>query len=784
MTSLRMLLGNRTSAVSDDRKYDTYAVLIIFLLPLLFNLPGLLDWWSVDPIRFVSGLTSVHGNQMLPGYPWIDPSVGHYSQALGKLAADEWLSGRIPWWNYYSGVGLPLAAEMSPAALFLPFVLLNHFSGGILYIKVILQILSGIGTYFLLRKIGLTRLSAVTGALLYEFSGVFAWHTAPVVNPIPFLPWLIFGVESAREKTLAGCASGCVMIAIPLAFSIYSGFPETAYIDGLLVGVWSLWRIFTMPSEFRYRFIKRLAIGVIVGLLLSMPAIIPFVEFCSRSYLGGHAANGVGYGALRTEALPQFFFPWMYGSIFCYFDSSNISYAVWANVGGYFSAAQLTIIALGLFTTSRSSLYIVLVLWILTCLGRTFGLPFVSALVDLVPLLKQAAFFRYSPPTWEFCSAVLCAIVINDISLGRFHTRKGFIGGLLVAFLIAGSSLFPAYKLVKDIYVQDGYPVFLWASLVWGFGSMVMLAVLFKLFQDRYQIAARAVSILLAIDAIALFSVACFSGVTSSHVAITGVNYLKSHIGLDRFYTLGHYPPNFNGYGPIVPNYGAYFRVAAINHNYLPIAENWVDYFRKHIDPYSDPVCFTGNFPRADANAPSQSEVLRENLSNYADIGVRFIVTPHEENPFRYTSIDPGKQNDKHPQRVFESSVMDIYELSGTKSYFDVIQGNCDLRPSNRSMVAVNCTSETQLVRRELYYPGWTASAGGRIVKIKPYNEIFQSIDIPPGKYEITFAYTPTNWFVTLALFLVGVFWVALDAIRSLTRDRKIAASRSANAAS
>jgi hypothetical protein len=91
---------------------DTYAVLIIFLLPLLVNLPGLLGWWSVDPMHFLSRIESFHPQQLLSGYPFTDPNVGWTAQALGKLSADEWLSGRIPWWNSYSGVGLPLAAEM------------------------------------------------------------------------------------------------------------------------------------------------------------------------------------------------------------------------------------------------------------------------------------------------------------------------------------------------------------------------------------------------------------------------------------------------------------------------------------------------------------------------------------------------------------------------------------------------------------------------------------------------------------------------------------------------
>jgi hypothetical protein len=95
----------------DSRESDNYAFLIIVLLPVLINLPSLLGWWSVDPI-FVSRIASFYPRQLFPGLPFTDPNVGWTAQALGKLSADEWLSGRIPWWNYYSGVGLPLAAEM------------------------------------------------------------------------------------------------------------------------------------------------------------------------------------------------------------------------------------------------------------------------------------------------------------------------------------------------------------------------------------------------------------------------------------------------------------------------------------------------------------------------------------------------------------------------------------------------------------------------------------------------------------------------------------------------
>ena len=82
------------------------------------------------------------------------------------------------------------------------------------------------------------------------------------------------------------------------------------------------------------------------------------------------------------------------------------------------------------------------------------------------------------------------------------------------------------------------FAFFFWVSLSWGFGSIVIAGFLFKLAAERHEIAGRAMTALLAIDAIALFSVPLFSGVTRAPSSSDGVNYLKKRIGSDRFYTI------------------------------------------------------------------------------------------------------------------------------------------------------------------------------------------------------------------------------------------------------
>jgi hypothetical protein len=285
------------------QKADWRSIFVVCLLPILLNVASLLEWRSTNPLYWVSGLLFERQPPILPGYPWIDPSIGWYSQSLGHLSAEEWLHGHVPWWNHFTGVGMPLAAEMCSESFFLPFVLLYHFHNGWMIHEVLLEILAGLGAYACFRKLELDSFFALVGAALFAPCGVFAWHGNPVIGPVAFLPWLIFGIESARSSALNKFKGGWVVIAVSVAFSIYGGFPETAYINGLFAATWPVGRFFAGMAGFRFQLAKKLSAGVVVGILLSMPILLPFFEFLKLSYVGGHAYD-TGFGASPREALP------------------------------------------------------------------------------------------------------------------------------------------------------------------------------------------------------------------------------------------------------------------------------------------------------------------------------------------------------------------------------------------------------------------------------------------------------------------------------------------------
>ena len=85
----------------------------------------------------------------------------------------------------------------------------------------------------------------------------------------------------------------------------------------------------------------------------------------------------------------------------------------------------------------------------------------------------------------------------------------------------------------------------------------------------------RVAVLLLVFDAVVMFLVAQSSGIRDAQIDTRAMQFLADHQGLSRTYTLG----------PIRPNYGAYFRVATIDHSALPVPRLWVDYVEHNLLP-------------------------------------------------------------------------------------------------------------------------------------------------------------------------------------------------------
>jgi hypothetical protein len=769
---------------------DGWAVAALVALAVVIRLPELLGLVHANALGYTAALgTSSPG--FVGGQPTIDPNIGFTAQALGTQAARQWFAGQIPWWNPYEGVGLPLAGEMQSAAFF-PLTLLLIAPWGQTVLHICLQAIAGVSAYYLLRQMRLSRVAAFTGGALFEFNGVFAWLANAVVNPIPFLPLLLLGVERALASAQAAppaqgrawrdvardATAGWKWIAVALALSLLAGFPEVAYLDGLLAALWAIARLVSLRGWVAVapRFALKLATGLVVGVAIAAPTLVAFADYASEANLGLHGQN-VGALALPNLSLAQYLFPYIYGGIFQYAAPMGVP-ASWSGIGGYLGATVAFLALLGAGARRDLALRIALVAWIALMVGRSVGAQPFAAIVNHIPLIDSVAVYRYANASWILAAVVLCAFAVDDwrgtardklkaiicaaITLGGLCLGALWLAQPTLRALFQNPLFFEKRLVVGSLVVECGVMLALLAALLIGRESAAMAAA----GSHRLLAVARARphALLMGLAAVALTLAYFFYPTLANprHVTIdtAAIRYLQAHSGYQRFFTLG----------PFEPNYGAYFDLAGLNHNDVPVSQRWVDYIHTHLDPYADPMLYL-NVPRP-SGQPSMSDELAARLPAYAAVGVKYVLTTPGDQPFAPL---PASQR---PTLVYQDAVLWIYQLPDPAPLFGVASGSCRTETRSWTQADVVCAAPATLVYRSLADSGWRATVNGQRAAITMVDGLFQRVALPAGHARVVFTYEPP--YARLALLLAAAGLLALAGALALSLRR--AESQSAQA--
>lgn len=582
--------------------------MLIFLVPVIVHILGLTGLVKSDPISIYSGLATSIDPSILPGTSYIDPNVGFTSEALGHRAALDWLNGIIPWWNPYEGIGVPLAGEMQSAALF-PLTLLLLFSNGQLYLHIVLQFISGIFTWILLKKMKFSNQISVVGALVFELNGTFSWFGHAPFNPVAFLPVILLGIEDSLSKN-SSFFNSWRWIAIGISLSLYAGFPETAYIDGLFAFGWLIIRATDLRGRNLWIFLLKILFGGIVSIALSAPILSSFYIYIKNGFVGAHSGS-LAFAHLPVAGIPMLFFPYIFGPIMAMssYDTSGILNLIWGNIGGYETISIFMISIIALVKKSQIKLKLYLLAWIILSLMKTFGLYIVTVFINHIPLISNSAFYRYAPPSWEMAFTILVAFGLKDISyISKKINIIIFSIGLIILMII----LLPAFAMIKELLVIHQYVIWLAVLLTW---NTLVLIFIFLSFRFNGKIKLNLISVVLISNLFVSFFIPRLSNPRGYTLDMHAVNFLKSHIGLQRFYTLG----------PIAPNYGSYFGISSINYNDLPVPLTWANYVNTALNPNSGRITFTGTTQRNPLGHSPLYE-LQKNVMNYKRMGVKYII--------------------------------------------------------------------------------------------------------------------------------------------------------------
>lgn len=720
---------------------STTPILVIFGCVLLGNILFLIGMANVDPISWTTQIARILCN-VTCGRPAIDPNVGYITQSLGHLSAMDILHGHLPWWNFYEGIGQPLAGEMQSAALF-PLTLLFALPSGLLWFHMSLELIAGVSTYLLARRLSVPLYIATAAGVLFALNGTFSWMGNAVLNPVAFMPMLILGIEIIFDNAKSGSTKkGWYVAAIALALSMYAGFPEVAYFDGLFCAGWAIVRFFSLDRSVRLVAARRVGLAGGVGLILSLPILVPFYDFIKVANIGTHAAGGYSSEHLNLHGAAMFVDPYVYGTIFANVNAGN----VWGGIGGYFTISVVALALLGLFGSRLRSLRIFLGAWAIIGTLSIFNIADLRLAWNILPLAESAVLPRYIMPSCELALIILAILGIMDFAKERRAKRlltTVTVASLLLLIVAALSAhgwnvgVIHTHKTRLVYDVLDAVP----------FVAVFTLLVLGR-FSSR-KITALLVAILVCGETIVMFEVPTGGAAKQIHVDMTPIQYLQTHVGENRFLDMGI----------LSPNWGTEFNINSLSAVDLPFPKTFAHLILTQLYPGLTPVnqfVIHGGL----TGIIEQEQEIVDHYAAYQKASLQYLITPTP------VILLPSLVK-LGVKRVFEDSIVAIYELPAPRNFFSA--NSCTVTSTNDDSASLNCPSGgSTLIRSELFMAGWHASVNGKAVKIKEVNDAYQSVAVPGGTSTVTYSFVPPHE----DLALVAGFFAGLFLVYSWIRER------------
>ncbi|NQT14687.1 MAG: YfhO family protein, partial [Planctomycetes bacterium] len=294
------------------------------------------------------------GDALFGGGVFVFRDAGHYYYPLFQFIKSEWAAGRVPLWNPYENLGVPLAANAT-SSVFYPgtLLLLLPLKYALAYNLYVMGhvLLAAWAAYRLARHLGGSVEASGAGAISYAFSGNVLFQYANVVFLVG-AAWLPLAVLAADRMLREGPGAGgrgpgkrarwAVWFGCVLALMVLGGNAEMAYHAGLIAAMYAAWLWWwergraaddtaqergpgrrSLPGRLFLGRPALLAVAAVVGFVLSAVQVFPAVGLSRRSGRGatavarnvyelpghwssGSSGSGVGWSdGLTCRRLPR-----------------------------------------------------------------------------------------------------------------------------------------------------------------------------------------------------------------------------------------------------------------------------------------------------------------------------------------------------------------------------------------------------------------------------------------------------------------------------------------------
>jgi Bacterial membrane protein YfhO len=193
-------------------------------------------------------------------------------------------SGEIPLWNPYVYMGTPFLASLQSGVFYPPStLLLLPFPFGFNFFLLAHYLIAISGFWILLRGRGVSRASAMIGALTFALGGYLV-SMLSVTNGLQssaWSPWAL-ALWMQRVEDRPRHPGRGVALTLVLALQLLGGAPEVLLMTLLLMGGWTLYRTLRRP-----RLLARLALALLgtvcLAVLFTSFQTLPTFEYMSQS---------------------------------------------------------------------------------------------------------------------------------------------------------------------------------------------------------------------------------------------------------------------------------------------------------------------------------------------------------------------------------------------------------------------------------------------------------------------------------------------------------------------
>ncbi|MFH1832967.1 MAG: YfhO family protein [Candidatus Levyibacteriota bacterium] len=693
------------------------------------------------------------------------------------LAIEIWRSGQIPLWNQYSFSGTPLLANYQSAVLspfnvlffVLPFV--DAWS-----VLVLLQpLLAGFFMYLLLRSLGRSNSASTIGSISFMFCGfITTWlGYATLGYAILFLPLSIYAIENYYNSNRLRFLF-LLSITIPLSF--FSGHFQISIYFFILTVIYIFYKSISTKKMRNNLF---LMLYVFFGLLLSLPQILPSIEF----YFQAVRSNIFE----KAEAIP-----WQYVSTFLAPDffgnpvTRNDWFGHYAEWNAYLGIIPFLLVIYSLLIKKRFHTIFLFILGILV-LFLAFDTPILDLMVNLhIPVLATSAASRIIV-VFSFLFAILaaygCDDLIKDINKEKIKKISMWLFIFFLAFSFMWSIIFLKLFMPLDKISIAKSNLILPTIIFLFFAFSIFLMVFLK--HQKKPLLFIFPFIIIALIAFDMLRFA------TKWQAFDPKNLVFANVGIAEGFS------KIAGYQRVLGNFGAEASV----YYHLPSVEGYDSLYSERYGEFMSTLN-DGKIQKIGRTVVSFSKNDLYTKKAIDLLGIKYIVHKiadtnkvwtfpywlYPKNIFKLVYSDDKYQIYENtdvlpraflvqnyrvvnsPQKIIDAILSDNFDLrkevvleeNPQIKNVENIKGKAEIISyiDNKIKVKTNADNDSLLFLSDSFYPGWKAFVDGKETKIYRADYAFRAVAVLKGEHLVEFIYDPFSFKIGVYSAILGLIFI------------------------